>query len=44
MGPLARMLADNPQRSGLRNTVPHPVAGLSRDLAPAIREPITAMQ
>lgn len=44
MGPLARMLADNPQRSGLRLLYITPLRALSRDLALAIREPITAMQ
>ena len=44
MGPLARMLTDNPQRSGLRLLYLTPLRALSRDLALAIREPITAMQ
>ncbi|MGB1775660.1 MAG: ligase-associated DNA damage response DEXH box helicase [Synechococcus sp.] len=44
MGPLARMLTDEPQRSGLRLLYLTPLRALSRDLALAIREPITAMQ
>ena len=43
MGPLARMLADDPQRPGLRLLYLTPLRALSRDLALAIREPIEAM-
>ena len=43
MGPMARMLEDEPQRTGLRLLYLTPLRALSRDLALAIREPIDAM-
>ena len=43
MGPLARMLEDEPQRTGLRLLYLTPLRALSRDLALAIREPIETM-
>ncbi len=43
MGPLARMLATDPERTGMRLLYLTPLRALSRDLALAIREPIAAM-
>ena len=43
MGPIARMLSDSAQNSGIRLVYITPLRALSRDLALAIREPIDAM-
>jgi ATP-dependent Lhr-like helicase len=43
MGPIARMLADAPERPGIRLLYITPLRALSRDLAHAIRQPIQAM-
>ena len=43
MGPIARMLSESAQNSGIRLVYITPLRALSRDLALAIREPIDAM-
>ena len=43
MGPIAKMLADNTDCTGIRLLYLTPLRALSRDLALAIREPIEAM-
>ena len=43
MGPMAKMLADNTDCTGIRLLYLTPLRALSRDLALAIREPIEAM-
>ena len=43
MGPIARMLRDDPQSKGIRLVYLTPLRALSRDLAVAIQEPIMAM-
>ena len=44
MGPIARMLEQEPEQKGIRLLYLTPLRALSRDLALAIREPIEAMQ
>ena len=43
MGPIARMLRDEPQSKGIRLLYITPLRALSRDLAVAIQEPINSM-